>query len=88
MLMFCVYLFVDSTKMSSYSIPERTFIEKAYYKNNKRPVNVSRAFAKVLNVHAVPDRKTITLFIEKFQNTGSMCDNMRHSQPKGNFFHT
>lgn len=71
MFMRCVYLFVDLTKLSRYSILERIFfIEKAYYENSKSPVTVSREFAKVLKVHAVTDRKTITQFIKKIPKHG------------------
>lgn len=65
--------------MSRYTIPERIFIVKTFYESNQSPVTVARAFAKEFKVHSGPDRKTITRLIEKFEHTGSVCDNMRHN---------
>ena len=65
--------------MSRYTIPEHIFIVKTFYESNKKPVTVARAFAKELKVHSGHDRKTITRLIEKFEHTGSVCDNMRNT---------
>ena len=65
--------------MSRYTIPERIFIVKTFYESNKSPITVARAFAKEFKVHSGPDRKTITRLIEKFEHTGSVCDNMRNN---------
>ncbi|GBL80237.1 hypothetical protein AVEN_29206-1 [Araneus ventricosus] len=63
--------------MSRYSVSERIFIVRTYYSNNKSPIVTQRKFATEFKLKTTgPSVPTINRLIQKFERTGSVCDDM------------
>ncbi|GBM21266.1 hypothetical protein AVEN_149856-1 [Araneus ventricosus] len=63
--------------MSRYSVPERIFIVRTYYSNNNSPIVTQRKFATEFKLKTTgPSASTINRLIQKFERTGSVCDDM------------
>ncbi|GBN77299.1 hypothetical protein AVEN_62458-1 [Araneus ventricosus] len=63
--------------MSRYSVSERIFIVRTYYSNNNSPIVTQRKFATEFKLKTTgPSVTTINRSIQKFERTGSVCDDM------------
>ncbi|GBM69071.1 hypothetical protein AVEN_275702-1 [Araneus ventricosus] len=63
--------------MSRYSVSERIFIVRTYYSNNNNPIVTQRKFATEFKLKTTgPSVSTINRLIQKFERTGSVCDDM------------
>ncbi|GBM67808.1 hypothetical protein AVEN_216255-1 [Araneus ventricosus] len=63
--------------MSRYSVSERIFIVRTYYSSNNSPIVTQRKFATEFKLKATgPSVSTINRLIQKFETTGSVCDDM------------
>ncbi|GBM88619.1 hypothetical protein AVEN_207115-1 [Araneus ventricosus] len=63
--------------MSRYSVSERIFIVRTYYSNNNSPIVTQRKFATEFKLKTTgPSVSTINRLIQKFERTGSVCDDM------------
>ncbi|GBL70488.1 hypothetical protein AVEN_217785-1 [Araneus ventricosus] len=63
--------------MSRYSVSERIFIVRTHYSNNNSPIVTQRKFATEFKLKTTgPSVSTINRLIEKFERTGSVCDDM------------
>ncbi|GBM73879.1 hypothetical protein AVEN_40143-1 [Araneus ventricosus] len=63
--------------MSRYSVSERIFIVRTSYSNNNSPIVTQRKFATEVKLKTTgPSVSTINLLIQKFERTGSVCDDM------------
>ena len=62
--------------MSTYTVNQRIFIVQQFYLSNRSPISVQRAFVKEFNVRSGPAATTIYRLINKFETTGSVCDQL------------
>ncbi|GBL81452.1 hypothetical protein AVEN_143726-1 [Araneus ventricosus] len=63
--------------MSRYSVSERIFIVRMHYSNNNSLIVTQRKFATEFKLKTTgPSVSTINRLIQKFERTGSVCDNM------------
>ncbi|GBN59672.1 hypothetical protein AVEN_233750-1 [Araneus ventricosus] len=63
--------------MLRYSVSERIFIVEMYYSNNNSPILTQRKFATEFKLKTTgPSVSTINRLIQKFERTGSVCDDM------------
>ncbi|GBO09181.1 hypothetical protein AVEN_13824-1 [Araneus ventricosus] len=63
--------------MLRYSVSERIFIVEMYYSNNNSPIVTQRKFATEFKLKTTgPSVSTINRLIQKFERTGSACDDI------------
>jgi len=62
--------------MSKYTIKERIFLIKEYFKNSESIVTVQRRWKTVFNVKKAPADNTIRNLVDKFEETGNLADNL------------
>ncbi|GBM54915.1 hypothetical protein AVEN_77825-1 [Araneus ventricosus] len=63
--------------MLRYSVSERIFIVEMYYSNNNSPIVTQRTFATEFKLKTTgPSVSIINRLIQKFERTGSVCDDM------------
>ncbi|GBM31455.1 hypothetical protein AVEN_39249-1 [Araneus ventricosus] len=63
--------------MPRYSVSESIFIVRTYYSNNNSPIVTQIKFATEFKLTTTgPSVSTINRLIQKFERTGSVCDDM------------
>jgi transposase len=69
-----------ASKMDS-TLEERVFLVECYFREGKYTAGVKEQFSKKCPETAVRNRHTVRALIEKFQDTGFICDIKRSGPP-------